>query len=47
MVTEIKVIKDCCECREQLSIDIPDYILFLYHKYILRINIDYVCEECS
>lgn len=46
-MTELKVLTKCYQCEEGLLIEVTDYISFLLHKYLLFMNIDYVCEDCA
>lgn len=46
-MTELKIVTECYQCEEGLLVEITDYISYLLHKYLLFMDIAYVCEDCA
>lgn len=47
MTTELKVLIDCYKCEEPIMTTMLDYLSYIFHRYMLFMDIAFVCEDCS
>lgn len=47
MTAPLRFIVKCYQCHDPILIKVWDYISMVYQRYILRLDMDFICMECS